>query len=407
MKHSIAFPQVILLFLLCVPQLIYAQVGINNNNGDPDPSAMLDVQSTEKGILVPRMTSAQRSIISNPATGLLVFDISTNSFWFYDGSNWADLSANATPDELSDADGNTKVQVEKNANENRIRFSINGTEKAQINASKFYVNVDQGLAFPASFNADPAYVGTTGNALIFGHSGVSEDFIGYKSNTFYFKDSPGGGDNNDPNISTGGTIFAGAFSGDGSALTGISVDDADADAANELQSLNLLGNTLSISNGNSVSLPAEVDGDVTNELQTLSLSVDTLKLSDGGFVKLPSDEVPDPSLPIPIRFQGSEIYVHPTDNAASVNWPTAQTTCANLTAYGHNDWYLPSKLELDAMYKQSYLITGLSQTSAAKYWSDTEQDATNAFTQRLDYGGPDPDPKTDTSGHNCRCVRKN
>ena len=117
--------------------------------------------------------------------------------------------------------------------------------------------------------------------------------------------------------------------------------------------------------------------------------------------------VPDPSGAIPIRFQGNYLYVHPTDSATDIDWSTAQTACSNLNALGFTDWYLPSKLELDAMYKQSYLITGLSQTSSIKYWSNTELDAAQAYTQRLDYGGPDPDQKIDTTGHNCRCVRKN
>lgn len=58
-----------------------------------DQSAMLDVKSLSKGMLVPRMTSAQRLLISNPATGLLVFDTNFGSFFFYNGTAWADLSA--------------------------------------------------------------------------------------------------------------------------------------------------------------------------------------------------------------------------------------------------------------------------------------------------------------------------
>jgi len=116
--------------------------------------------------------------------------------------------------------------------------------------------------------------------------------------------------------------------------------------------------------------------------------------------------VPDTAAIIPIRYHGSYLYVHPTDNATGVNWTTAQSTCFDLNALGFSDWYLPAKLELDAMHKQSYLITGLSQTGTAKYWSDTELNMDSAYTQRLDYGGSDPDPKIDTVGHNCRCVRK-
>jgi hypothetical protein len=55
----------------------------------PNSSAVLDVSSTAKGFLAPRMTSAQRSSISSPATGLLVYQTSAPSgFYFFDGSSW-------------------------------------------------------------------------------------------------------------------------------------------------------------------------------------------------------------------------------------------------------------------------------------------------------------------------------
>jgi len=117
--------------------------------------------------------------------------------------------------------------------------------------------------------------------------------------------------------------------------------------------------------------------------------------------------VPATTQPVPIEYQGSHLYVHPTDNASDVDWATAVSTCDGLIAFGYDDWYLPTRLELDAMYKQSYLITGLSQTALVKYWSNTEVDPSTAYTQRLDYGGPDPDDKTDMGGHSCRCIRQN
>ena len=54
----------------------------------PDPSSLLDLSASDKGLLVPRMNTAQRSGISNPATGLLVYDTDDNSFWYFDGSQW-------------------------------------------------------------------------------------------------------------------------------------------------------------------------------------------------------------------------------------------------------------------------------------------------------------------------------
>ena len=56
---------------------------------------MLDVKSTTKGVLIPRMTSTERSAISSPATGLMVFDNTTISFWYYDGSQWAEIGTTA------------------------------------------------------------------------------------------------------------------------------------------------------------------------------------------------------------------------------------------------------------------------------------------------------------------------
>ncbi len=69
-----------------------AGVAINTTNALPNSSALLDMTSTGKGILIPRMLSAERTAIVAPATGLLVFDNTTNSFWFYNSSTWTELS---------------------------------------------------------------------------------------------------------------------------------------------------------------------------------------------------------------------------------------------------------------------------------------------------------------------------
>jgi hypothetical protein len=53
-------------------------VAINNDNSTPDPSAMLDVKSTTKGLLIPRMTTIQRNLIFSPADGLIIYNTTTN-----------------------------------------------------------------------------------------------------------------------------------------------------------------------------------------------------------------------------------------------------------------------------------------------------------------------------------------
>ncbi len=62
-----------MILMCCIAIATKGQVGINDNNTAPDPSAMLDVNATSKGFLAPRLTKAQMNAIVNPAEGLLVF----------------------------------------------------------------------------------------------------------------------------------------------------------------------------------------------------------------------------------------------------------------------------------------------------------------------------------------------
>ncbi|MCP4440042.1 MAG: hypothetical protein GY810_13940 [Aureispira sp.] len=85
------------LLTLSFVSLAQQGVGINTDNSNPDASAILDVKSIEKGILIPRMTTVQRTAILSPATGLLVFDNTSNSFWFYNGTTWTELGGGESP----------------------------------------------------------------------------------------------------------------------------------------------------------------------------------------------------------------------------------------------------------------------------------------------------------------------
>jgi hypothetical protein len=69
-----------------------AGVSINATAALPDASAVLDLSSTTKGMLVPRMTTAQRNAIVAPATALMVYDTDQLGFSFYNGSSWVNLN---------------------------------------------------------------------------------------------------------------------------------------------------------------------------------------------------------------------------------------------------------------------------------------------------------------------------
>jgi len=82
----------------------YAQVGINTNN--PDASSALEIESTTGGILIPRLTETQRDAITEPATGLMIYQTNqTTGFYFFDGTVWTKIDGVAGPQGLAGSDG--------------------------------------------------------------------------------------------------------------------------------------------------------------------------------------------------------------------------------------------------------------------------------------------------------------
>ncbi len=137
-KH---FSLILLIVLMAISA--NAQVAINNDNSSAVSSAMLDVKSTTKGMLIPRMTSGERNFIGAPADGLLVYDITTNSFWFYDYGNggWLELVTTYESIEINDL-------IDAKTNSSSIFFgtdagknnSINGTNNIAIGLEAFRNN---------------------------------------------------------------------------------------------------------------------------------------------------------------------------------------------------------------------------------------------------------------------------
>ncbi len=124
MKNKIFKVLLLVMFLMATDLQAQNNVGIGTTT--PDASAILELQSTTQGVLIPRMTIVQRGNISSPATGLLVYQTDgIFGFYYYTGTAWTNLNEIS---EIVDADGNTKIQVEKTANDDIIRFDLGGTE---------------------------------------------------------------------------------------------------------------------------------------------------------------------------------------------------------------------------------------------------------------------------------------
>jgi uncharacterized protein (TIGR02145 family) len=166
--------------ILCLVAIqLSAQVGINTDNSNPDSSAMLDVKSATKGVLIPRMTSAERSNILDPATGLLVYQTNeTAGFYYFTGTAWQYLPAAGSISAIQDSNGDTKVQTEKNPNEDKIRFDVDGNERMVLYDGRLH------LSFPLS----NTYIGDgAGSANTDGSENLFAGYYsGYSNSIGYF-----------------------------------------------------------------------------------------------------------------------------------------------------------------------------------------------------------------------------
>jgi hypothetical protein len=88
----------LLISLLSSGVSLAQNVGINGTGALPDASSMLDVSSTSKGFLTPRMTLIQRDAIASPATGLLIYQTdNTPGFYYFNGTSWVQSIGPAGP----------------------------------------------------------------------------------------------------------------------------------------------------------------------------------------------------------------------------------------------------------------------------------------------------------------------
>ncbi len=139
-----------------------AQIGIGTST--PNSSAKLDVNSTTKGVLFPRMTNSQMLAISKPVTGLQIYNTNANCMYYYDGQAWV-----STLNSISTlADAGDVVQLDNI----KIRVSTSGNRSMQISTVSGTITVSG-----STYNFYPSTsVGATG-------AYTSESGIGFSSTT--------------------------------------------------------------------------------------------------------------------------------------------------------------------------------------------------------------------------------
>lgn len=103
-------------------------VAVNTDGTTAHGSSIFEVKSINKGLLIPRMTSAQRSAIVSPALGLLVFDTDTKTIWAYNGIIWSNLTSTG-------GGGSMTFPFAQTVSLPGVAFSITNTSTAIYGAS--------------------------------------------------------------------------------------------------------------------------------------------------------------------------------------------------------------------------------------------------------------------------------
>lgn len=141
MKKHNYYPILLILFFLNESLGLAQNVSINDNGAAPDAKAILDIDisTNDKGILIPRLTTAQKNAIAAPPVGLTVFDTDMGDFQFYTGLAWKTVGAvgnNSIYTGSGSLSGNTTVTQGANT----IAFTSSATNGFSVDGTTFSVD---------------------------------------------------------------------------------------------------------------------------------------------------------------------------------------------------------------------------------------------------------------------------
>ncbi len=163
----------LLVVLIFIFKLVSAQsIVINDDGASGDDSAILELQSSDKGFLAPRMTTSQRISISTPATGLLVYDTDLSGYFQFDGTVWNAYHQTAT--------GTNSGDVPTNPNEGDKYYEVNDG-KLFIYTSAGWSEIVTGTAMetPYGDKLDITFGTVTGNSITISSFEVDAAYVGY------------------------------------------------------------------------------------------------------------------------------------------------------------------------------------------------------------------------------------
>ncbi len=145
----------IMLLFICNSLSGQDGVGINTGTSLADPSAMLEVKSTTKGILIPRIALASRPLATAVPAGLMIYNTTDKVFNYSNGTIWITFPV-AFISQIQDKDLDTWVNAEKNADEDMLRFATgqsgSSVEVAQTTKTGVNLNYNAGSEYLLASN---------------------------------------------------------------------------------------------------------------------------------------------------------------------------------------------------------------------------------------------------------------
>ena len=115
-------------------------LSVNTTGATANASSILDVSSTNKGVLIPRMDKTQKNAIASPATGLLVFQTAPDSvgFHYYDGIQWIYLAVGSADSTSWKINGNGNIKSSNflgTTNDSALRFRVRNINAGMLDST--------------------------------------------------------------------------------------------------------------------------------------------------------------------------------------------------------------------------------------------------------------------------------
>jgi hypothetical protein len=183
----------LILFMGIAGGTLVAQQSVGIGTATPNNSAVLDLTSTSKGLLIPRMTGAQRTAIVTPATGLMVYQTNTVAspasvpgFYLYDGAAWKMVAKTEDIPAASSywLHSGTRDYLYNNSDSVGIGTST-PDQKLHINSGKIYLQDNRAGQSPHVIFDVPAGTNLKEGGLQFRRSGDTLAALNYVENTSF------------------------------------------------------------------------------------------------------------------------------------------------------------------------------------------------------------------------------